>query len=130
MLRAQVLKAARVRAKAAAKAAKAAAEAAARNPDVIVTSSNSNDTCAAAKPDVDRLTFAHQRAIAAVATLIQVNAFENGNLCNVTANIVIINIMIISLLLGCSLYSVAHHPSSTPTKKHISPEYKDHSRVR
>lgn len=76
MMRAQALKAVRTKAKAAAKAAKAAAEAAAKSPDVIVTStSNNNDTSAAAKPEVDRLTCAHQRAIAAVATLIQVNAF-------------------------------------------------------
>ncbi|XP_026169117.1 vomeronasal type-2 receptor 1 [Mastacembelus armatus] len=73
MLRAQALKAARAKAKAAAKAAKAAAEAAANsgNPDVIVTSTNNNDTSASANPDVDILTCAHQRAIAAVGTLIQ-----------------------------------------------------------
>lgn len=79
MLRAQALKAARVKAKAAAKAAKAAAEAAAKSPDVIVTSTSNNDS-ASAKPEVDRLTCAHQRAIAAMATLIQVNAFKEGNL--------------------------------------------------
>ena len=76
MLRAQALKAARARAKAAAKAAKAAAEAAANggSPDVIVTNTNNNnDMVASAKPEVDVLTFAHQRAIAAVATLIQVS---------------------------------------------------------
>lgn len=79
MLRAQVLKAARARAKAAAKAAKAAARAAAEaaandgSPDVIVTNTLHNDTSAPAIPEVDRLTRAHQRAIAAVATLIQVN---------------------------------------------------------
>ncbi|XP_047450439.1 vomeronasal type-2 receptor 1 [Mugil cephalus] len=74
MLRAQALKAARVRAKAAAKAAKAAAEAAANSgsPDVIVTNTtNNNDAGAAANPEVDRITCAQQRAIAAVATLIQ-----------------------------------------------------------
>ncbi|XP_040902550.1 vomeronasal type-2 receptor 1 [Toxotes jaculatrix] len=74
MLRAQALKAARLRAKAAAKAAKAAAEAAANSgsPDVIVTNTNNNnDTKASADPEVDVLTCAHQRAIAAVATLIQ-----------------------------------------------------------
>ncbi|KAM9801343.1 vomeronasal type-2 receptor 1 [Neosynchiropus ocellatus] len=74
MLRAQVLKAARSRAKAAAKAAKAAAEAAANcgSPDVIVTNTNNNNDLAAfTKPEVDYLTFAHQRAITAAATLIQ-----------------------------------------------------------
>ncbi|XP_054884615.1 vomeronasal type-2 receptor 1 isoform X1 [Poeciliopsis prolifica] len=73
MLRARALKKARAKAKAAAKAAKAAAEAAANrgSPDVIVTSSNLNDTAALDKPEVDILTFGHQRAIAAVATLIQ-----------------------------------------------------------
>ncbi|XP_071352757.1 vomeronasal type-2 receptor 1 [Trachinotus anak] len=74
MLRAQALKAARARAKAAAKAAKAAAEAAANSgsPDIIVTNiNNNNDDKASANPDVDSLTCAHQRAIAAVATLIQ-----------------------------------------------------------
>ncbi|XP_042342864.1 vomeronasal type-2 receptor 1 [Plectropomus leopardus] len=74
MLRAQALKAARARAKAAAKAAKAAAEAAANSgsPDVIVTNTNNNnDASACANPEVDRLTCGHQRAIAAVATLIQ-----------------------------------------------------------
>lgn len=74
MLRARALKKARATAKAAAKAAKAAAEAAATsgNPDVIVTSSNINDTGSLDKPEVDSLTFGHQRAIVAVATLIQV----------------------------------------------------------
>ncbi|KAM7399533.1 hypothetical protein PAMP_018800 [Pampus punctatissimus] len=74
MMRAQALKAIRTRAKAAAKAAKAAAEAAANSgsPDVIVTNTNNNnDVSACANPDVDTLTFAHQRVIAAVATLIQ-----------------------------------------------------------
>ncbi|XP_027136114.1 vomeronasal type-2 receptor 1 [Larimichthys crocea] len=74
MLRAQALKAARARSKAAAKAAKAAAEAAANSgsPDVIVTNTNNiNDVNTSANPEVDRLTFAHQRAMAAVATLIQ-----------------------------------------------------------
>ncbi|XP_074536285.1 vomeronasal type-2 receptor 1 [Halichoeres trimaculatus] len=74
MLRAQALKAARARHKAAAKAAKAAAEAAANsgNPDVIVTNTiHNNDANAFANPEVDSLTFAHQRAIAAAATLIQ-----------------------------------------------------------
>lgn len=81
MLRAQALKAARNRSKAAAKAAKAAAEAAANSgsPDVIVTNTNNNnDINVGANPGVDSLTCAHQRAIAAVATLIQVNAWE-GN---------------------------------------------------
>lgn len=76
MLRAQALKAARARSKAAAKAAKAAAEAAANSgsPDVIVTNTNNNnDVTDGANPKVDTLTCAHQRAIAAVATLIQVN---------------------------------------------------------
>lgn len=83
MMRAQALKAARAKAKAAAKAAKAAAEAAANSgsPDVIVTNTNNNnDVTACAKPEVDTLTFAHQRAIAAVATLIQVNKEMTGNL--------------------------------------------------
>lgn len=76
MLRAQALKAARARSKAAAKAAKAAAEAAANSgsPDVIVTNTHSNnDIGACAVPEVDTLSFIHQRAIAAVATLIQVS---------------------------------------------------------
>lgn len=76
MLRAQALKAARLRAKAAAKAAKAAAEAAANSgsPDVIVTNTtNNNDTSAAPDPEIDRITCAQQRVMAAVATLIQVN---------------------------------------------------------
>lgn len=75
MMRAQALKAARVRSKAAAKAAKAAAEAAANSssPDVIVTNTNNNiDANACANPEVDTLTCGHQRAIAAAATLIQV----------------------------------------------------------
>lgn len=77
MLRAQGLRAARVRSKAAAKAAKAAAEAAASSssPDVIVTNkNNNNDFNFSTNPEVDTLTCAHQRAIAAVATLIQVTA--------------------------------------------------------
>nr|XP_061796910.1 vomeronasal type-2 receptor 1 [Nerophis lumbriciformis] len=72
MLRAQAMKACRARVKAAAKAAKAAAEAAANSgsPDVIATNSTSfSDAAAWLKPD--SLTFAHQRAIVAVATLIQ-----------------------------------------------------------
>ncbi|XP_077578505.1 vomeronasal type-2 receptor 1 [Stigmatopora nigra] len=72
MLRAQAMKAGRARAKAAAKAAKAAAEVAANNgsPDVIVTNSTSfSDIAPRLKPD--GLTFAHQRVIAAIATLIQ-----------------------------------------------------------
>ncbi|XP_038141462.1 vomeronasal type-2 receptor 1 [Cyprinodon tularosa] len=73
MLRARALKKAGAKAKAAAKAAKAAAEAAASSgsPDVIVNSSINNDTGALDKPEVDTLTFGHQRAMAAVATLIQ-----------------------------------------------------------
>ncbi|XP_036931611.1 vomeronasal type-2 receptor 1 [Acanthopagrus latus] len=77
MLRAQALKKARTRSKAAAKAAKAAAEAAANsgNPDVIVTNTNANNNNNEANsgqnPEVDPLTFGHQRAIAAVMTLIQ-----------------------------------------------------------
>lgn len=81
MLRAQALKAARARSKAAAKAAKAAAEAAANSgsPDVIVTNTNNiNDVNTSANPEVDRLTFAHQRAMAAVATLIQVNTLKRN----------------------------------------------------
>ena len=74
MLRAQALKAARAKAKAAAKAAKAAAEAAVNSgsPDVIVTNINNNDVSVVPNSEVDALTFGHQRAIAAVATLIQV----------------------------------------------------------
>ncbi|XP_053728633.1 vomeronasal type-2 receptor 1 [Synchiropus splendidus] len=74
MLRAQVLKTARSRAKAAAKAAKAAAEAAASSggPDVIVTNTNhSSDLPAFTRPEVDALTFAQQRAVTAAATLVQ-----------------------------------------------------------
>ncbi|XP_037835711.1 vomeronasal type-2 receptor 1 isoform X2 [Kryptolebias marmoratus] len=73
MLRAQALKRARAKAKAAAKAAKAAAEAAANSgsPDVIVTNTSNNEASAPDKPEVDVLTCGHQRAIAAVATLIQ-----------------------------------------------------------
>ncbi|XP_069003385.1 LOW QUALITY PROTEIN: vomeronasal type-2 receptor 1 [Embiotoca jacksoni] len=77
MLRAQALKTARTRARAAAKAAKAAVEAAADSgrPDVIITNTNNiNDANTCANPEVDYLTCAHQRAIAAVATLIQVIA--------------------------------------------------------
>uniref|UniRef100_A0A3P8TQM8 Vomeronasal 2, receptor 1 n=1 Tax=Amphiprion percula TaxID=161767 RepID=A0A3P8TQM8_AMPPE len=73
MLRAQALKAARARAKAAAKAAKAAAEEAASSgsPDVIVTNITNNNVNTCPNPEVDSLTCAHQRAIAALATLIQ-----------------------------------------------------------
>ncbi|XP_051254714.1 vomeronasal type-2 receptor 1 [Dicentrarchus labrax] len=74
MLRAQALKAVRAKSKAAAKAAKAAAEAAANsgNPDVIVTNTNNNNNVNINdNPEVDTLTCGHQRAIAAVATLIQ-----------------------------------------------------------
>ncbi|XP_034460712.1 vomeronasal type-2 receptor 1 [Hippoglossus hippoglossus] len=74
MLRAQALKAARTRAKAATQAAKAAAEAAANSgsPDVIVTNTQShNDANVCANPEVDTISCAHQRAITAVATLIQ-----------------------------------------------------------
>lgn len=79
MHRAQALKAARARSKAAAKAAKAAAQAAASvsSPDVIVTNTNNNnDLGVSVKPEVDILTFAHQRALTAVATLIQVNVLD------------------------------------------------------
>ncbi|XP_077397419.1 vomeronasal type-2 receptor 1 [Festucalex cinctus] len=73
MLRAQAIKAARAKAKAAAKAAKAAAEEAANSggPDVIATNTTNLADVAAARVKPDSLTFAHQRAIAAVATLIQ-----------------------------------------------------------
>ncbi|KAK5929052.1 hypothetical protein CgunFtcFv8_010320 [Champsocephalus gunnari] len=79
MLRARVLKAARLRAKAAATAAKEAAESAREAaelgnniiPDVIVTSSLNTDTNTCSDPEADRITCGHQRAIAAVATLIQ-----------------------------------------------------------
>lgn len=74
MLRAQALKAARLKAKAAAKAAKAAAENVANGggPDVIATSTINTDASAFTTPEKDTLTFAHQRMMAAVATLIQV----------------------------------------------------------
>lgn len=75
MLRARALKAARARSKAAAKAAKAAAEAAASSgsPDIIAANTHSNnDLSACTVPEVDAVTFVHQRAIAAVATLVQV----------------------------------------------------------
>ncbi|KAG7276894.1 hypothetical protein CRUP_034770, partial [Coryphaenoides rupestris] len=86
MLRARFLKAIRVRAKAAAKAAKAAALAAAEaaaeaaanagSPDVIVTNTTHMTTAADTSnadsgPEVDSLTFGHQRLMATVATLIQ-----------------------------------------------------------
>ncbi|RVE64562.1 hypothetical protein OJAV_G00127160 [Oryzias javanicus] len=73
MLRAQALKAARLKAKAAAKAAKAAAENLANggSPDVIATSTINTDASAFTTPEKDTLTFAHQRTIAVVATLIQ-----------------------------------------------------------
>ena len=81
MLRAQALKAARLRAKAASKAAKAAAEAAANSgsPDVIVTNTQHlNDANVCANPEVDTISCAHQRAITAVATLIQVPTFTGS----------------------------------------------------
>ncbi|KAK0156299.1 Vomeronasal type-2 receptor 1 [Merluccius polli] len=73
MLRARALKAIRIRAKAAAKAAKAAAEAAANSgsPDVIVTNTPNPADTSGVNPEVDSLTFGHQRLMAAVATLIQ-----------------------------------------------------------
>lgn len=88
MLRAQALKAARARSKAAAKAAKAAAEAAANSgsPDVIVTNTNNNDVGAEANPEVDKLTLAHQRAIATVATLIQVHTLKLASHLFVTSD--------------------------------------------
>ncbi|XP_040037865.2 vomeronasal type-2 receptor 1 isoform X2 [Gasterosteus aculeatus] len=76
MLRARALKAERIRAKAAAKAAKLAAAEAAQaaadggSPDVIATFHHA-EAKAAADSEVDSLTCGHQRAIAAVATLIQ-----------------------------------------------------------
>ncbi|XP_030193189.1 vomeronasal type-2 receptor 1 [Gadus morhua] len=75
MLRARFLKAIRERAKAAAKAAKAAAEAAANSdsPDVIATNATT-EVPAPSGPEVDVLTFGHQRLMAAVATLIQAAA--------------------------------------------------------
>ena len=71
MLRARFLKAIRERAKAAAKAAKAAAEAAANSdsPDVIATNATT-EVPAPSGPEVDVLTFGHQRLMAAVATLL------------------------------------------------------------
>ncbi|XP_034024673.1 vomeronasal type-2 receptor 1 [Thalassophryne amazonica] len=76
MLRAQALKAAHAKAKAAAKAAKAAAAEAAANTgsrNVIATNTNTknNVLIAGANPEVDILTFGHQRAIVVVATIIQ-----------------------------------------------------------
>ncbi|XP_056138993.1 vomeronasal type-2 receptor 1 [Lampris incognitus] len=74
MLRARALKVARTKAKAVAKVGKAAAEAAdnSGSPDVIVTNTNNNtDGCVGGNPEVDILTFTHQRVIAVVATLIQ-----------------------------------------------------------
>lgn len=79
MHRAQALKAARARSKAAAKAAKAAGQAAANvgSPDVIVTNTNNNnDLGVSVNTEVDILTCAHQRALTAVATLIQVNVLD------------------------------------------------------
>ncbi|XP_071216122.1 vomeronasal type-2 receptor 1 [Salvelinus alpinus] len=73
MLRARVLKAARSKAKATAKAA-AQAAAADTSPDVIVTNgniNNNNNAVTTGNPDVDSLRPAHQRALAAVLTLIQ-----------------------------------------------------------
>ncbi|XP_064856627.1 vomeronasal type-2 receptor 1 isoform X2 [Oncorhynchus nerka] len=73
MLRARVLKAARSKAKATAKAA-AQAAAADTSPDVIVTNgniNNNNNAVTAGNPDVDSLRPAHQRVLAAIATLIQ-----------------------------------------------------------
>lgn len=129
MLRAQALKAARVRAKAAAKAAKAAAEAAANSgsPDVIVTNTNNNtDASAFPNPEVDSLTCAHQRAMAAVATIIQVckcmeilqhlKTVDEYCTCGTLSS-------------GYCMHSVAHHPPSTPSQEHLCPEYKDHSGV-
>lgn len=74
MLRAQALKAARLKAKAAAKAAKAAAENVANGggPDVIATSTINNEASTFPTPEKDILTCAHQRTIAMVATLVQV----------------------------------------------------------
>lgn len=85
MLRARTLKAARVKARAAAKAAKAAAKAAAEaaansgSPDVIVTNTfNNNEASTSVDPEVDRISCAHQRAITAVGTLIQVSTLKEG----------------------------------------------------
>lgn len=75
MLRARFQKRLRARAKAAAKAAKEAAVAAASGdgPDVIVTSTvTNNDTNVLEEPEVDVLTAVHQRVMVAGATLIQV----------------------------------------------------------
>lgn len=80
MHRAQALKAARARSKAAAKAAKAAAAAAAAgggssssSPDVIATNPTNSSELVNVNPEVDVLTRVHQRALTAVATLIQVS---------------------------------------------------------
>lgn len=78
MLRAQAVKAARARSKTAAKAAKAAAAAAASSgsPAVIVPNTNNNNDLVNVSLGVDVLTCVHQRALTAVATLIQVAAVE------------------------------------------------------
>ena len=80
-LRARAIKTLRNRTKAAARAAKAAAEAAANagDPDVIATNPTNTkiDDSPIKNLDTDTLTFAHQRAIAAVGTIIQVNESES-----------------------------------------------------
>jgi len=82
MLRARFLKAIRIRNKAAAKAAKLAAaeaaEAAANGVVMTNTANNVDANNAADNPEVDSLTCAHQRAITAVATLIQVDGIKKG----------------------------------------------------
>lgn len=130
MLRARVLKAARARAKAAAKAAKAAAEAAANSgsPDVIVTNTNNNnDANAGTNPEVDTLTCAHQRAMVGVATLIQVHTETCISL------VILLSVTLLTspcFYPGYRVHSVAHRPPSIRSEKHLSPEHKDHPRVR
>nr|XP_057936214.1 vomeronasal type-2 receptor 1 isoform X3 [Doryrhamphus excisus] len=69
MLRAQAIKAARARSKAAAKAAKAAANSG--SPDVVVANTANLGDALVATAQPDLLTSGHQRAIALTATLIQ-----------------------------------------------------------
>lgn len=87
MLRARALKTARTKAKLAAKAAAQAAAAAAAetSPDVIVTSGNNNNNNSIANnPDADTLHPAHQRVLAAIATLTQAKILSYHSLLGKT----------------------------------------------
>lgn len=135
MLRARALKAERIRAKAAAKAAKLAAAEAAQaaadggSPDVIATFHHA-EAKAAADSEVDSLTCGHQRAIAAVATLIQV---ETTNTASKACEKHLHSDLMLHLTFlypGCGLHGVAHHHPATPRRKHLHPEHKDHPGVR